>query len=365
MPIYMDFHDLPEIDIEDTRKAHLKDLSIQEKYKVKYHQYWVNEKDGKAYCLIEGPNKEACEATHKEANGIKACNLVEIKKGMYDLFLGDNQRIDHGLVRHFNGEIDNGYRFIMALQLISPVGNLSKQERFQKSFDQLKLECIGVIEKFQGRDMDHIDNSIIGIFKTPESALHSSIELRNHLRSATLKRRYKRIDFKIGICVGQPVTADLGFFEEAMNFSEILCDVSKSSKITSSRSFADLSKLEQTYDLKKEYRIVENQDGEFLSKLYSFTKKNLDNHKLNVKSLCSSMGVSRAQLYRKTTGLTGFSPNNFIRNIRLKKALEILKKGETNISETSCSKVIEGSLHSSFSMIGLCFLFLSGYKSSN
>lgn len=335
MPIYMDFHDLPEIDIEDTRKAHLRDLSIQDKYKVKYHQYWINEKDGKAYCLIEGPSKEACEATHMEANGIKACNLVEIKEGMYDLFLGDNQQIDHGLVRHVNGDIDNGYRFIMALQLIPPLGNVSNSDRFQKSFDQLKLECIGIIEKFQGRDMNHFDNNIIGIFTAPEAALQSSIDLRNHLKSATLRRRYKRIDFKIGICMGQPVTADLGFFEEAINFSEILCDVSKNSKIASSRSFADLSHLEQEFDPKNEYRIVENQDGEFLSKLYNFTLKNLDNHQLNVSSLCRSMGVSRAQLYRKTTSLTGFSPNNFIRNIRLKKALEILKKGGTNISETS------------------------------
>ncbi|WKK65425.1 nickel-binding protein [Lutimonas zeaxanthinifaciens] len=335
MPIYMDFHDLPEINIEDSREAHLRDLSIQEKYKVKYHQYWINEKDGKAFCLIEAPNKEACEATHKEANGAKACNLVEIKKGMYDLFLGDNQQVDHGLVRHINGEIDNGYRFIMSLKLVSPVGEPSNHERFKKSFDQLKLECIGIIEKFQGRDMDHFNQNIIGIFRTPQAALKSSIDLKRLLGSATLKRRFKNVEFKIGLCVGQPVTADQGFFEEAMSFSEILSDISESSKITSSRSFADLSNLEQKKDLKNEFRIVENYDGKFLSKLYSYTNENLDNHKLNVKSLCRSMGVSRAQLYRKTTGLTGFSPNNFIRNIRLKKALELLKKGGANIYETS------------------------------
>ncbi|MCA0933567.1 DUF4242 domain-containing protein [Lutimonas saemankumensis] len=335
MPIYMDFHDLPEINVEDSHEAHLRDLAVQEKYKVKYHQYWINEKDGKAYCLIEGPSKEACEATHREANGIKACNLVEIKKGMYDLFLGDNQQIDHGLVRHINGEIDNGYRFIMSLKLIAPVKEPTNRERFQKSFDQLKLECIGIIEKFQGRDMDHLNNHIIGVFMTPGAALNSSIDLRKHLHSTLLKRRYKNVKFKIGICVGQPVTAAQGFFEEAINFSEILCDISKSSKITSSRSFADFSNLEHNQDLKKKYRVVEDRDGKFLSKLYDFTKENLDNHELNVKSLCESMGVSRAQLYRKTTNLTGFSPNNFIRNIRLKKAFELLKKGGANISETS------------------------------
>lgn len=62
-------------------------------------QYWVNEKAGTAYCLMEAPDKESCAATHLEANGFKACQIVEMEGGMYDLFIGENQKVDHGLVR--------------------------------------------------------------------------------------------------------------------------------------------------------------------------------------------------------------------------------------------------------------------------
>lgn len=40
MPLYMDIHFVGMVSVEDTRKAHIKDLAVQEKYGVKYHQYW-------------------------------------------------------------------------------------------------------------------------------------------------------------------------------------------------------------------------------------------------------------------------------------------------------------------------------------
>lgn len=51
MPLYMDVHLLGEgFTLDDARKAHLRDIAVQEKYGVIYHQYWVNEKAGTAYC---------------------------------------------------------------------------------------------------------------------------------------------------------------------------------------------------------------------------------------------------------------------------------------------------------------------------
>ena len=51
------------------------------KYGVTYHQYWFNEEAGTIYCLMEGPDKESCAATHREANGIIACQIVEVEGG--------------------------------------------------------------------------------------------------------------------------------------------------------------------------------------------------------------------------------------------------------------------------------------------
>lgn len=334
MPIYMDFHDLPEINIEDSKKAHLNDLSVQEKYNVKYLQYWINELEGKAYCLIEAPSKEACEATHREANGMTACNLVEVKGGMYDLFLGDNQKLDHGLVRHFNGEVDNGYRFILSLELENSLHLSHQIGKKHPHYDQLKLECIALVEKYHGRDLIQTDQEeILGIFRTAEAALKCSLELRSLILKRIGTRMFKSYRFKMGLCVGQPVTAQLGFFEEAMNFALILSNISKDSQITTSRFFFKLSGLQEDSSEKNGIRIIDGPDGEFLIALHGIIQKNLEEEQLNVDFLGRELGVSRAQLYRKTKLLTGLSPNHYIRDQRLSKALNLLSERILNISE--------------------------------
>jgi len=330
----MDFHDLTEINIEDSRKAHLKDVSVQEKYKVKYLQYWINELEGKAYCLIEGPSKEACEATHREANGITACNLVEVKGGMYDLFLGDNQKVDHGLVRHFNGEVDNGYRFILSLELDNTLLLPHQTGTKRPVYDQLKLECIGLVEKYHGRDLIQTEQEdILGIFRTAEAALKCSLELQSHILKRIGTRTFKSFRFKMGLCVGQPVTAQLGFFEEAMNFALILSNISKDSQITTSRFFSQLSGLQESATEKKGIRVIDDPDGQFLIALHELIHKHLEEEQLNVDFLGKQLGVSRAHLYRKIKFLTGLSPNHYIRDQRLSKALNLLSQRTLNISE--------------------------------
>jgi len=53
----------------------------------------------------------------------------------------------------------------------------------------------------------------------------------------------------------------------------------------------------------------------------------------NVVDFSKKIGLSKAQLYRKVTALTGNSPNEFINNYRLNRALKFLEKKHGNISE--------------------------------
>ena len=82
MPLYMDIHKHVEgLTPEAVAEAHRKDVETQEKYGVKYLRYWFNDKDGTVFCLVEAPNKEAAEAVHREAHGLVADELIEVKEG--------------------------------------------------------------------------------------------------------------------------------------------------------------------------------------------------------------------------------------------------------------------------------------------
>ena len=82
MPLFMDVHDhIDGLTADAVARAHQADLATQAKYKVKYLQYWFDEKEGKVFCLIDAPSKEAAIAVHREAHGLVADRVVEVVEG--------------------------------------------------------------------------------------------------------------------------------------------------------------------------------------------------------------------------------------------------------------------------------------------
>src|SRR5215211_4129471 len=82
MPMFMDHHSHVEgLTAEAVADAHRKDEEIQDEYGVKYVKYWFNEDTGEVFCLAEAPNKEAAEAVHREAQGLMADEITEVKEG--------------------------------------------------------------------------------------------------------------------------------------------------------------------------------------------------------------------------------------------------------------------------------------------
>lgn len=74
-------------------------------------------------------------------------------------------------------------------------------------------------------------------------------------------------------------------------------------------------------------------ESEFYSKFVGLVKNKMSDPDLNVDMLASDLGLGRSQLYRKIKALTNYSPVEIIRDIRLKKARELLTSTEKTISE--------------------------------
>ena len=82
MPLYLDVHNKVDgLTSAGVTEAHRKDLEVQHKHGVKYLRYWFDEGTGKVFCLVEAPSKEAAEAVHREAHGMLADEIVEVKEG--------------------------------------------------------------------------------------------------------------------------------------------------------------------------------------------------------------------------------------------------------------------------------------------
>ena len=82
MPLYLDVHHKIEgLTADALGDSHQKDLKVQHKYGVNYLRYWYDEGTGKVFCLVEAPSKEAAAAVHREAHGLVADEIIEVKEG--------------------------------------------------------------------------------------------------------------------------------------------------------------------------------------------------------------------------------------------------------------------------------------------
>ena len=82
MPLYMDVHKIEGgVSASDVAAAHQRDLEVQGEHGVNYKSYWVDEKAGRVFCLVEAPDPEAAHRVHREAHGLVADEITEVKEG--------------------------------------------------------------------------------------------------------------------------------------------------------------------------------------------------------------------------------------------------------------------------------------------
>ena len=78
---------------------------------------------------------------------------------------------------------------------------------------------------------------------------------------------------------------------------------------------------------------AESQDEKFLSNITRLIEDHLSDSELNVNALCELSGIGNKQIYRKVKQLTGMSPVEYIKSIRMKKAAMLLQQKKFTVAE--------------------------------
>ena len=82
MPLFMDVHTIAGgVSADDVAKAHVADLQTQGTHDVQYLRYWVNELDGKVFCLVDAPSADSAATVHREAHGLVADEIYAVQEG--------------------------------------------------------------------------------------------------------------------------------------------------------------------------------------------------------------------------------------------------------------------------------------------
>ena len=82
MPLFMDIHHIDgPVGMNDVAQAHQADLGTQGSYNVNYLKYWVDETQGKIFCLVDAPDAEAAATVHRQAHGLVADEIYRVDEG--------------------------------------------------------------------------------------------------------------------------------------------------------------------------------------------------------------------------------------------------------------------------------------------
>lgn len=76
-------------------------------------------------------------------------------------------------------------------------------------------------------------------------------------------------------------------------------------------------------------------DEQLINRAVELIEKNMSNSEFSVEDLSHELGYSRGHFYQKILKITGQTPIDFIRNIRMKRAAELLRKSQLNVSEVA------------------------------
>lgn len=323
MPLYMDIHtvDSDDFTVEDVIQAHLRDLAVQERFGVIQRKYWVNEKDKMVFCLMEGPNKEACHKTHEESHGMTACNIIEVSDDEYNLFMARGSTKDNDLAYTLNGELDSGFRTVM---LISTSDLSGKYGHYIKEIHRL-------IEQYHGVIVLQPTDEIMTSHLLASDAILCALSVTKLLKSIP-----DNFEYRLALVSGNPVDEHgTDLFEDTKQKVKILCPIGLSKVIYLDATTKALSGKESNSPKvnHSDIKIVGDPDFSFCEKLSQILNSELNSPDFKSEHLGVRLGLSKAQTYRKIKSLTGMSPNTLIRELRLRKSLKALKSNHKTVAE--------------------------------
>ncbi len=321
MPLYMDLHKAEDYDpkptVEDIKKNHIADLAVQEKYGVKFLQYWINEDAGLVFCLMEAPDKESCAAVHREAHGAMPCNIIELHGGDYARYIGEeNTKNVFDIVEQPNGDFDSGYRFFMSLDNLSALPNEASGRII---YDIISKSGGRIVNNISGREMIAFTNSL--------PAIQCAIDILENTKD----------EIRIGIGASEPVTQENEFFGKGIRSSGWLCDIALPGQITISPLVKQLigDHAFSNFKSKPSLKVLSPEEEEFMNLLMTQLDELAFQPAFSLDDLSKQLGLSRSGLYRKMTTLTGLSANNFLKEFRLQKALKLIRSKQGNVTEVA------------------------------
>jgi len=333
MPIYMDVHIVPGVKAKDVAEAHRKDLLHQHEYGCNCMTYWIDEERETIFCLIDAADKDAVKEMHSKAHGMVPNKIIEVSSSIVASFLGriydpEEVKVAENGLKIFT---DPSFRILLVTKMTDPV--LLEHRLGIEKVNELISRHNEIIRKnilqYGGNEVEHGGEGFIISFASAAKAVACSIAIKKDIPhfDATV------LDFKMAINGGEPIEKSNKLFGDTIQFANDLCAINNNSQIAIASAVKELVSKDHFQNKGGHLLSLSPQDESFLRLLLNKLEEKWQEPEFDIPEYCQAMAMSQSQLYRKTTALTGLSCNILLKEFRLEKAKELMKKQRYNISQ--------------------------------
>jgi AraC-like DNA-binding protein len=333
MPIYMDVHIVPGVKAKDVAEAHRKDLLHQAEHECKCMTYWIDEARENIFCLIEAPDKHAVEEMHSKAHGLIPNKIIEVSSELVESFLGriydpaEAITSDDGL-KVFS---DPSFRILIVTKIADPV--LLQYKLGTEKANELLHRHNTIIRKnvaqYGGREAEHGGTGFIVSFSSAAKAVSCALAIQKDMQDANVNIA----GFRIAINAGEPVEKSNKLFGDTIQLARCMCTIGKDLQVAITSPVKELVSKDHFQNKGNNFLTLSPQDEVLLELLFNKLEENWQDAEFDITDYCKAMAMSKSQLYRKTISLTGLSPNILLKEFRLEKAKELMRKQRYSISQ--------------------------------
>ncbi len=243
MPTFIDIHDISGLTPDDIAKAHERDLETQGQHGVDYVKYWVNQKQGKLYCLCNAPNAEAADRVHPESHGFRATRILEVTQDIADAFMGDAPVNTVGAALYPNSnEHDTGTRTILFTDIVEST-SMTQRLGDELAFAVLEVHdgiVRGQLAGANGREVKHTGDGIMAVFPSASAGVRCAMEVQQALARHRRDNPNQTLFVRIGLASGEPIERANDLFGSTVQLAARLCSHAAPGQILVSNAVAEL-----------------------------------------------------------------------------------------------------------------------------
>lgn len=186
------------------------------------------------------------------------------------------------------------------------------------------------LKTYSGHIQRQDNNHYIVSFDTVTDAVQCALEIRHKFKYVTPKHKSFSRRLNIAIRTSQNIN------NQDIKATIQLCEQIKDQIVITSKVKRLYEEANAHAEIDKDQiRTLKASEEQFIYDLLNFVAANWNNPYLDVDRLGEALNLTYSQLHHRTTRLTGKTPNNFLKDFRLHKALVLLHQHRGSIAQIS------------------------------